>query len=204
MPELSKPPLVMMIDTINATVDSIPMIPREFMAVAFYVTGSPEIVWTEAHKAQFPISAHIQIDQSPNLAMFADFKADVADIETGAAFISSFIDAAKKRQARNWQSTAYISWGNYATLRSAVANASLTEHVLYWLADYNLNQQQAMGLIMSSPQIVAVQFASPGSNPNTVLPGTTNTTLKQSNCDLSVKRDSWFPCLFPAAIAWRE
>lgn len=194
----------MMIDTINGDVDSIPAISRQATAIAYYVTGSPSIQWTPQHIAFFPISSHIRIDQSADLDKFVTGNADVADIENGAGTIASFINAAKERASRDWPSPAYISAESLSSLHNAASNFSLLTRVQYWIANWNLNQQEAILLLSSNDSIVAVQFASPSSNPHTFLPGTTVLTLAQANCDLSVKRADWFPCPYPSAIAWRE
>ena len=50
--------------------------------ICFYVTGSPDIVWTDAEKALFPASAHVTIDQGGNGSPVPD--AMVRDVEPGA------------------------------------------------------------------------------------------------------------------------
>lgn len=193
------------IDTINGSVGSIAGIPRESLAVAGYVTGPPEIMWTPDHWGDFPLAGKVHIDQTQDLAAFASRDGDVADIETGAATIETFINAATKRAEgpNPWDSDAYIGFGSLTPLRDAVTNAGLVAHVGYWVANWNLSMSGAIELLESDALIQAVQFASPTSNPNTLLPGSTF-TLSQVNCDLSVKRASWFPSDFPAAIAWNE
>jgi hypothetical protein len=66
-------------------------------------------------------------------------------------------------------------------------------HVRLWLADWSLSRAQAdnlLGTRLHGHKVVAVQWASPSSNPNTPLPRS-SLTLRQANCDLSVTLDYW-------------
>jgi hypothetical protein len=47
-----------------------------------------------------------------------------------------------------------------------------------------------LGTRLHGHKVVAVQWASPSSNPNTPLPRS-SLTLRQANCDLSVTLDYW-------------
>ena len=177
---------VSMIDAIHAYVTNVPAgTPK----VAGYVTGTPDIVWTSADWARFPGSGHVRIDQSPALAHWASGAADVADMENGAASQGSVIAEALERKAKGWLSFVYVAEGNFASLQAAVNAAGLEGHVQFWLANWNLNEAEAAAQLTGD--VVAIQYASPSSNPDTVVPGGTQ-TLSQANLDLSVTVPSWF------------
>lgn len=161
--------------------------------VAGYVTGSGGVCWSLQEWDMFPETqtAHVRIDQSPSLSLFAAGKADVADVESGAATITTFITAAKSRQKDGLRSTIYIAAASANGAHTQIMNAGLINVVDWWIADWNLNQTEAMQRLGTS-NVVAVQWASPTSNPNTILPGT-KLTLSQANADLSVALEGWFP-----------
>ncbi|MGP0047848.1 MAG: hypothetical protein ACLPZR_03225, partial [Solirubrobacteraceae bacterium] len=70
-----------------------------------------------------------------------------------------------------------------------------------WEADWNLSEAEAtarLGTDLGNGAIIAsIQFASPTSNPDTVIPGT-SITLAQANADLSVTLDAWMAKAAPA------
>jgi len=174
-----------MIDTIHDNVGSIPMgTPK----VAGYVTGTPDIQWVSADWDRFPNSGHVRIDQSPTLSSWVSGGADVADVENGAGTIEQACVQARAREAKGWWSFVYISAGNLAALQSAVASFGLTK-VQYWVANWNLNEAEAGDQL--GGDMVAIQWASPSSNPDTVVPGGSE-TLTAANVDLSVAIPSWF------------
>jgi len=63
-----------------------------------------------------------------------------------------------------------------------------------WIADWSLSEAEAVRLLSTSGAypVVAVQWASPASNPNTTVPGGAK-TLAEANLDLSITIASWFP-----------
>jgi hypothetical protein len=189
-----------MIDTTHPNVAHIPV---NTAKVAGYVTGTPDIKWTPPDWARFPKSGHVRIDQQPGYVEFMRGAADVADIESGIGnvtkLIGEFITAAKARASKGWGSWPYIDRADWDELKAAVKIAGLVNHVEYWLADWNLNLGQAAALI-GTQRIVAVQWASPTSNPGTMVPGS-GMTLKQANVDLSVARGDWFAFKPPAALS---
>jgi hypothetical protein len=80
-----------------------------------------------------------------------------------------------------------------AALNAAGPQAMFHRHVRLWLADWSLSRAQAarlLGTRLAGHKIVAVQWASPSSNPDTPLPRS-SLTLRQANCDLSVTLDYW-------------
>jgi hypothetical protein len=175
-------------------------IPRGIPKVAGYVTGTGGVPWTATQWGYFPRAGHVRIDQSPALAAFSAGRADVADVEFLAGTIGSFVRAVRARIAagERW-STIY---GTDATIAAATAELESAGphgwyygHVDCWLANWNLDEAQAAAL--AGRQIHglgcrAVQWASPTSNPGTVVPGGT-LTLAQAQVDLSVAEDTWHP-----------
>jgi hypothetical protein len=182
-----------MIDAIHADAGNIPAgTPK----VAGYVTGTPDIQWTSPDWARFPSSGHVRIDQSAALAEWASGGADVADVESGAATQASAVAAALEREKKGWWSFIYVAQGNLAAMQTAVAAAKLTQ-VQYWVAAWDADEVNAAAML--GDDIIAVQWASPSSNPDTTVPGSTQ-TLSQANVDLSVTIPSWFAYIPPAPV----
>lgn len=205
---------VPMADTIGADAKNIP---GTFPKIAGYDTGSGSIPWTAADWAMFPKSGHVHIDQSPSLLGYGSGHSAVADIEAGAGTIANLVLQTKARYASKLTGNVYCSLGDpinhpasstLVQIILAFLNAGLSVgQTDFWLADWNLNETQAAALIGSysipiaghgnvTINVVAVQWASPSSNPNTILPGT-NLTLKQANVDLSETAPGWFPYIAP-------
>src|SRR6185312_7873588 len=124
---------------------------------------------------------------------------DAVDIESGAVTPAEAASIVRTRVL------AGIPWthlyGTDATLAEtgaairAYGNSIWNGHVSAWLADWNLNESEAaakIGTQIHGMTCMAVQWASPSSNPNTLVPGT-NVTLKAANCDLSVCDATWIP-----------
>lgn len=185
---------VVMLDTIGGDSGNIPTTTEK---VAGYVTGtdgangSTPILWTAADWARFPTAGRIRIDQSPTLSEWDG--ADVFDVESGAATIATAVARAKQREAKGWYTFIYISQGNFSALTSAVKSAGLTK-VQYWVANWNLDEAEAAAQL--GGDIVAIQWASPSSNPETITPGGSK-NLKESNCDISVTIPSWYQAVTP-------
>jgi hypothetical protein len=61
------------------------------------------------------------------------------------------------------------------------------------VADWSLSEAEAAKILTTSGDypVVAVQWASPTSNPNTLVPGS-HLTLSEANVDLSITVASWF------------
>jgi len=186
-----------MIDAIRVNAHNIPSgTPK----VAGYVTGTGVVPWTAAQWDLFPRSAKVRIDQSPSLAVFAAGHADVADVESLAGTVGSFVNAVRDRIAAGvrW-STIYGTDSTLAAAASELAAAGphgwYYGHVDCWLANWDLNEAEAAALI---GQLVhgltcrAVQWASPTSNPGTIVPGG-KLNLTQAQVDLSVAEATWHP-----------
>jgi hypothetical protein len=189
------PQTVLMIDTTHGSVSHIPAgTPK----VGGYTTGTPGVEWTAADWAQFPDAGHNRIDQSDG--GLDPLGSDTIDVEGGAATPEQVAGWVKTRIEHNIQwSTCYGGHDALAAVQAALeaagANGWYYGHVNCWLADWNLDQAQATALIgtdISGMSCVAVQWASPTSNPTTTVPGSA-LNLAQANVDLSVALASWRP-----------
>lgn len=184
---------VTMLDTIGATAANIPASTKK---VAGYVTGSGDVLWHRANWALFPHAAHIRIDQAAGVGV--PLESDVADYEPGAKTLGDAIDWLRDRAAHHWWSAVYVGepfHPNYsmAELSSAVIDAQLNR-VQYWVCRPDLNEQEAgmmIDRVVVDHGIVAVQWATPASNPDMTVPGGYR-SLKEANVDVSVTCDGWF------------
>lgn len=195
----------LMIDTIHANVPSIPV---DTPFIGGYITGTPDIQWTPTDWARFPGSVHNRIWQGhgsyPDIHTF-----DTIDIESGALTPASAAATVRKRVA------AGIEWTTLYGSDAALTEASAlivrmgrdvwNGHVNCILADWNLHfdtdpskdtASHLIGTLIHGMTCVGVQWASPASNPDTLLPGTP-WTLRQANCDLNVVDASWRPSSVP-------
>ena len=188
---------------VDTTHEYVGMIPQNSIAVMGYVTGSADIDWTPADWNHFPLAGKIRVDQSASLLEFEAGRADVGDVENGAGTMTAFLAAAAERKKHSLDSTLYVSYDNLADAKAQITRAGLSGWVNYYVANWNWSMDQAEAFLATQGTAVAVQFASPSSNPRTILPGA-KITLAVANCDLSVKRSGWFPAPGIACSAWAE
>jgi len=191
--------MIRMIDAMRTGAGNIP---RGTLKVGGYVTGSGDVPWTDKEWGMFPKAGHVAINQEPGSGK--PFVGNVKDIEDRAGSIADFVAEAKIRwEQRHWNYCAYISASQVAELIKACQGAGLVAVELF-VADWALNEQQAtaqLGFHDGNPyEVVAVQWASPSSNPQTIVPGGTM-TLREANLDLSVTKDAWFAYQAPAPPA---
>lgn len=187
-----------MIDAIHLNV---PHIPVTSAKVAGYVTGTPDIQWTAADWARFPHSGHVRIEQG--FGPFDPLHCDVLDVEARAVTPALAAQGVKDRIAAGIAGTTIYASRNTLPAVEAALNALLGGtwhgHADCWLADWNLNEAEADALIgttMHGMTCRAVQWASPSSNPRTLVPGSTM-TLSQAGCDLSAAGAAWHPAPAP-------
>ena len=181
---------------IDATHSHVASVPANVPKVAGYVTGTPDIAWTAQDWSRFPHSGRVRIDQSPSLQHLYAGTADAGDVESLAGTPATFAAAARQRVSHGLLTTAYGSADFLAQVAAALASEGVSlAHVTAWLANWNLNESQAaamVGQLVSGMRCVAVQWASPSSNPRTLVPGT-SATLATAQVDLSVADGTWFP-----------
>lgn len=188
-----------MIDATDSTVDT-GKIPPGTRRIAGYDTGTPDIMWDAQDWARFPRASRIHIDQSDGLPLFAAGKTQVADVERGAGTIPHAVAAVLERQKAGEYSTIYISAASLPDVAAALHGAGVKmNRVGYWVANWNLSEVQAAAMLGN--EVVAVQWASPSSNPNTPMPGT-GMTLRDANVDLSVTLPGWYPPPAPP-VPWQ-
>lgn len=186
---------VVMVDTIHADTSEVPV---GVVDVGGYISGTSDIDWTAGDWSRFPNSRKFRIWQGYNA--YHDIHGfDIIDVESGAVTPQGAADAVRQRvQAGIPWTTIYggdSALAQCADLIKAMGANIWNGHVNAWLADWNLNQIEATALLKTAIHgmtCVAVQWASPSSNPNTPLPGS-GLTLRQSNCDLSVALQYWQP-----------
>jgi hypothetical protein len=191
---------VTMYDTIGQSAGNIPV---KALKVGGYVTGSDNILWAPSRWLLFPLAGHVKIDQTPELGTFAAGNADVADVEAGAGTNAAFASGCKKRlDEANISSTGYCNSENVDDMVAALQDAEIPlDRVNLWLANWNLDEEEATALIgtkVAGLYVVAVQWASPSSNPNTPVPDGVGDLLN-SNLDLSVAQRNWIPDLLYVA-----
>ncbi|MGZ6570482.1 MAG: hypothetical protein ACXVHB_05865 [Solirubrobacteraceae bacterium] len=187
--------IVDMLDTIGANAANIPAGTKK---VAIYLTGGGGIAWSNADVAKLQhddpeLQVVVRIDQSNSLLVLPVYL--VKDIEPGASTIAVAIEEARKRAAAGLRTCLYTFEADMGAVRAAVAAAGLEARIDYWVADWNLTRAEAIARLQRDPTLKAIQWASPSSNPHTLVPGT-GRTLAQANIDLSVTRADW-----PAAPA---
>ena len=157
----------------------------------YYVTGTtqaPEIEWEPADVARFPHSQTYRIDQGfgNQLDMTRWFQCDEFDLEAGAWTVLNLIKVIRARNEIEWSTRVYASARPWLELLAGLAQAGVSARSLYWReANWNLSELQARGLL--SAVRYAIQWASPSSNPLTIIPGT-NTELRVAGADLNVAR----------------
>ena len=198
-------PLTTMYDTVGPDAGNIP---ANAQKAAGYVTGPPDILWPQSAWDRLAKAGKVKIDQSATLDVYAAGLADVADIEQFAGTPAGFASAAAERHARGKPNCAYgsrNSLGQLVAHLEAVAGEPKDwwKGATCWLADPSLSLAEASALIGATMfgglAVVAVQWATPASNPTTVA-GTGD--LKSLNLDLSVARSDWFPGL-PGPELWQ-
>jgi hypothetical protein len=183
---------VIMADTISQSAGNIP---TSIEKVAGYVTGTRGIRWTSDDWARFSEekTGQVHINQSPASGPMVG---SVLDIETDAWTIADAVKAVGMRHAAGKGTCLYADADMLPALTDALTAAKVdAATTTLWVAAWSLDEDQAadeVGEDYRGFRVVAVQYASPSSNPKTILPGT-DKTLKEANVDLSVALASWFP-----------
>lgn len=184
-----------MVDTIGANADALPL---HLPAYGGYISGTGGVPWTQAQFDRFTGSKVFKYYQGvgpvPPIHTF-----DVIDVEAQAVTPGNAALIVRERVAGGipW-TTIYGTDSVLAQVASDVqaqGHQVWNGHVNCVLADWNLNETEAMvkvGTFIHGMSCVGVQWASPSSNPDTVIPGT-GLTLKAANADLNVIDALWVP-----------
>ena len=184
------------VDMLDAIAQNARHIPATTAKVAGYITGQG-VAWDASLWSLFPNAGLVRIEQDPPAAF--PLHSDVLDVENGAAtpdHVPGWVDQRISAGLR-W-STVYGDTDYLAAVYDALVKRGFSHyigHVDCWYADWNLSRADAAALIGSTVRgftCRAVQWASPKSNPNTVVPGSA-LTLAQAQVDLSVADAAWHP-----------
>lgn len=153
------------VDMVDATDSNFAHLLATYPAVkhfAGYVTGGGGIEWTEQHWQEIPKDCTVwHIDQSNSETVWSAVRALVKDVERGASSDPVAARVAAARHTRGLDTVIYCSRATLPTVEAALAHVGLTG------------------------TIIAYQYASPVSNPNTAVPGG-HKSLFEIDCDLSV------------------
>lgn len=176
------------IDTIDANVDRVPLATPVIWAYVTGTTLNPEIEWELADLQLFPHSTIYRIDQG-----FGDqadevraFDADEYDLEARAWTVDRLVRVIQLRNERRWSTRVYASVDPYTALIAGLAAARVPTHSLYYReANWDLNETEAWQVLTGNKY--AAQWASPSSNPLTVIPGT-SVNLQAAGADLNMIR----------------
>jgi hypothetical protein len=182
-------PAATVVTMIDATHDNIDSIPATAVAVAGYVTGSGGVEWDEGDWDRFATAAKVRINQMPGSDPLLG---DVLDVEPRAWTNEGAAQACRERKQRGLEISLYTFQDNLTPLLNACLRVGVTEGNL-WVANWNLSIEEATEMVVkrSGPwPIQAVQWASPTSNPRTLIPGS-NRTLREGNVDLSQATSTW-------------
>lgn len=190
-------PKAVMLDTVRTTAHNIP---KATPFVGGYVTGSGVVPWSATEWALFPESRHVRIYQDPGQTI-DPHSWDVMDMESGAfnAAQVALVHKTAVDAGKQW-TCVYATRINFMLAAQAIKSLRgdyWDGHVCVWLADWNLNLEQASALIgsaISGATCIGVQWASPSSNPHTMVPGGSY-VLSQANLDISVVNANWVPSI---------
>lgn len=188
-------PTTFMVDTTGNNADTLPL---HLPAYGGYVSGLDGVEWTQAQFNRFTGSKVFRYYQGigpvPPLNTF-----DVLDVENRAVTPQQAADIVRERVAGGIEWTTIYGSDDYLAQTSAdvraMGDAVWVGHVNCILANWNLSEEQAtaiVGTYVHGMTCVGVQWASPETNPHTVIPGTT-LTLSQANADLNVIDAGWIP-----------
>lgn len=193
--DMTRDGTTIMVDTIHESVSHIPVSTKY---IGGYVSGTSDIIWTPDDWSRFPHSRHVRIFQGhgdlPDIRSF-----DEIDVESGAVSPGEAASIVRTRVLAGipWTSI-YADDANLAATAEAIRayGASIWNgHVTCRLADWSLSEDEAVtkvGTRIHGMTCMGVQWASPTSNPHTLLPGT-SLTLDAANVDLSVVDATWVP-----------
>ncbi len=150
----------------DATHTDVSGLPGNYLA-AGYVTGSEDIVWTDADWAKHPNA--LRIDQSPISGLW-DGTADVDDYENGAVLIDQLAMRAKGRQTAfqkgvrpgQREPLVYVSYNNVTPVVNALIAGGVKSLGL-WVARWGIGYTNAASMVMNASgpfPVKGVQYAS--------------------------------------------
>jgi hypothetical protein len=157
-----------MVDTIgtDAKTDLSFLVRSNIRKLGVYVTGSVGVVWTPGEIAAYRLAGFVvvTIDQHDGGPILVN----VADVESGAKTPAQAIIEAEDALGRGMDFAIYVDQSRLPALEAAWAQTG-----------------------REPGRKVAIQWASPTSNPDTVVAD--GVTIRQANVDLSVTVRDWHP-----------
>jgi hypothetical protein len=159
------------------------LLPDKTPVVWPYVTGTPDVAWSAERIRQFRDAGAAVYLVDQGFGSRGPFDADEFDVEAGAWTEGEIVAVIRARREHKW---ATLLYGTYSTRDAVTAELVRLgiERSVYWrVADWDLSQHLADEELWGD--VYAGQWASPASNPHTLLPGT-SLTLRQANVDLNV------------------
>lgn len=183
---------------VDMTHDAVRNVPNQYPYVFGYCSGLGSVPWDASDWNKYTGRRVCRTYQGagafPGIAGF-----DEIDVESGAVTPADAAHLIQQRvvNGHEW-TTVYASDGALAEVSSLVQAMGETiwnGHVNCRLADWNLNAIEAaakVGTYIHGMTCIGVQWASPSSNPHTLLPGT-QLTLAQADVDLNVVDSQWIP-----------
>ena len=193
------------IDAMEGTLDR-GFIPAATPVLFVYKTGTtsnPDIEWTEADITALPELENLPISQiyriHQGFGSRDSFRTDDGipwdeiDMEAGAWSPDDTLRAIHDRNTVQWSTRVYASDTPWTQLTDLALRMGNSLRSVYWReANWSLSRGIARSLIGTGKRY-AVQWASPSSNPLTLVPGTP-VTLTTANLDLNeigLRRTGW-------------
>lgn len=156
-------------------------LPRSIPAIWPYITGTPDIKWSPVeiawfHRAKvFHVNQHFDNDDP--------YLGDEFDVEELAWTPAQVVEVVRARRERQWSTRLYGTYATYGQTVTELANAGVRRSTFWRIADWNLDAHMADATLWGD--VYAGQWASPTSNPHTLIPGSDN-ELWVANVDLNV------------------
>lgn len=155
--------IVVGFDAIHANISHLPAGHQ----AAGYVTGSSEIVWTNADWQAHPNA--VRIDQSPSASIW-DATADVDDFENGAVALDELAPRAKERMASfknvtrpgQREPAVYMSASNISAVVNALIAGGVHSGVGLYVAHFGVSESDAVLAVQNASgpfPIIGFQFA---------------------------------------------
>lgn len=155
----------------------------EIPAIWPYVTGTPDVRWTELQISHFVANGSRVYRVNQAYDSPSPFDGDEFDVEALAWTPRQFCDVVAERRTHDWSTRGYCTWSTYGAIKQELADRGIGRSVWFRIADWNLDQHLAD--LELHADVYSGQWASPTTNPATMIPGT-KLTLGEANADLNV------------------
>lgn len=159
------------------------LVDAKIPAIWPYVTGTPDVIWQKLFIAHFTANGSRVYRVNQAYDSSSDQDGDEFDIEALAWTPAQFADVVAERRTHHWSTRGYCTWSSYGQVKQELAERGLGESVWFRIADWNLDEHLAD--LELHADVYAGQWASPTSNPLTMIPGT-GLTLAEAGVDLNV------------------